>query len=77
MQVPAQKAAMLGSQVYWQADPVFVHAPAVLHVCGWSPEHCLAPGVQLPEQVAVLALQMYGQAVPLFCHAPVASQVWG
>jgi hypothetical protein len=57
-----------------------VHAAALCHcpfapqVCGVLPLHCLAPGLQTPEQLP--AKHTKGQSVP-FVQLPLASQVCG
>jgi len=68
---PVQEPAPV--QTYWQREPAFCQAPAV-HVCGWSPLHCVAPdehAAQLP------ALQTLAQAAPASSHEPELSHVWG
>ena len=62
-------------QTKGQEVPLFTHCAPLLQVCGWSPLHFTAFGVQTPVQAPVL--QRKGQAVPMFCQVPVASQVCG
>ena len=34
--------------------PLFCQLPDMLHVCGWEPLHCIAPGEQAPVQLPML-----------------------
>jgi len=71
VQTPVQAPAL---HAIGQAEPLFAHAPAALHICGWLPvEHCFALGVQVPVQFPA-PLQTYAQAAPL-AQLPVGSQV--
>jgi hypothetical protein len=56
---------------------VFFQVPVASQVCGCSPLHVMAFGVQTPVQAPVLAEQTYWQGVPLLCQVPVASQSCG
>jgi hypothetical protein len=50
-----------------------VQAPLASQLCGVVPEHCVAPGAQVPEQVPD-PVQTYGQ-VCVVVHWPEALQV--
>jgi hypothetical protein len=68
-------APVVALQTKGQAAPPFTHCALLLQVCGWSPLHFTAFGVQTPVQAP--ALQRKGQAAAIFCQVPVASQVCG
>ena len=70
-QTPAQAPL---TQAWFVHVVPLCHVPLASQVCGVSPLHWVAPGLQLPEQAP--PLHTLTQAAPL-THVPVASQVCG
>jgi hypothetical protein len=80
MHVPLQTVSRHVQVPIWQSGAGCAHGgwlcqlPVESHVWGVDIEHCVAFGVQEPEQVPE-PLHTYWQ-VDVFCHVPVLSQVW-